>query len=380
MSAPVFAPSTQVGIAALAAYPDRIDVRSPAEFALDHVPDAINWPVLDDTQRAVVGTLHAQEGAFAAKRVGAALVARNIATLLETHGRDRPRDWAPLVYCWRGGKRSAALVHVLREIGWRAVQLEGGYQAYRRHVIARLRALPATLRFVVVCGLTGSGKSRLLAALAATGAQVLDLERIARHRGSLLGDHPDGPQPTQKAFDSAVLRDLERCDPAQPIYVESESRRIGSIQLGDALLAAIRRARCIRLATPQALRVAHLMDEYAHFLRDPDSLAARLERLLPLHGRKTIERWVAMARAGDFATLVDELLTKHYDPSYARSLVGNFPNAGDAPTFAPRAIDRAAWEALARDVVATLAPGAGTAALPTTPLRDDPHSVTRTIS
>ncbi len=364
MSAPVFAPSTQVGIAALAAYPDRIDVRSPAEFALDHVPDAINWPVLDDTQRAVVGTLHAQEGAFAAKRVGAALVARNIATLLETHGRDRPRDWAPLVYCWRGGKRSAALVHILREIGWRAVQLEGGYQTYRRHVTARLATLPSALHFVVVCGFTGSGKSRLLAALADQGAQVLDLERIAHHRGSLLGDEPDGAQPTQKAFDSAVLRDLERCDPAQPIFVESESRRIGSIQLGDALLAAIRRARCIRLATPQALRVAHLMDEYAHFLRDPDSLAARLERLLPLHGRKTIDRWVDTARAGDFATLVDELLTKHYDPSYARSLVGNFPNAADAPTFAPRAVDRAAWDALARDVVAAVAPHPGAAPLP----------------
>ncbi|MCC6869155.1 MAG: tRNA 2-selenouridine(34) synthase MnmH [Burkholderiales bacterium] len=373
MSAPVFAPSTQVGIDALAAYPDRIDVRSPAEFALDHVPDAVNWPVLDDAQRAVVGTLHAQEGAFAAKRVGAALVARNIAALLEKHGRDRPRDWAPLVYCWRGGKRSAALVHILREIGWRAVQLEGGYQAYRRHVTARLATLPSALHFIVVCGFTGSGKSRLLAALADQGAQVLDLERIAHHRGSLLGDEPDGAQPTQKAFDSAVLEVLERCDPARPVFVESESRRIGSIQLGDALLAAIRRAACIRLATPQALRVAHLMDEYAHFLRDPDALAARLTRLLPLHGRKTIERWITMARAGDFAALVDELLAQHYDPSYARSLVGNFPGAGNAPTFAPRAIDAAAWETLAREVVAALAPNAGTPATPTTAARGDPH-------
>lgn len=356
MSAPPFAPSSQVGIDALASHADRIDARSPAEFSLDHIPGAVNWPVLDDAQRAFVGTLHAREGGFAAKRAGAPIAARNIAAILEAHCRDRPRDWMPLVYCWRGGKRSGSLVHILREIGWRAVQLEGGYQTYRRHVTARLASLPATLRFVVVCGLTGSGKSRLLAALAAAGAQVLDLEAIARHRGSLLGDRPDGAQPTQKAFDTEVLRVLETCDPVRPIYVESESRRIGSVQLGDTLLAAMRGARAIRLVTPQPLRVAHLMDEYAHFLRDPDTLAARLERLVQLHGRKTIERWNEAARAGQFEPLVDELLSQHYDPSYTRSLEGNFPRSADARSFSPAAIDAAAWEALARDVIAAMEP------------------------
>lgn len=350
MNAPVFVPSSQVGIDALPAYPVRIDVRSPAEYALDHVPDAVNWPVLDNEQRAVVGTLHAQEGGFAAKRVGAALAARNIAAMLEAHCSDKPREWTPLVYCWRGGKRSAALVHILREIGWRAVQLEGGYQTYRRHVTARLATLPGELRFIVVCGLTGSGKSRLLEALDAAGAQVLDLERSARHRGSLLGDHPEGAQPTQKAFDTEVLRVLERCDPARPVFVESESRRIGAIQLGDALLGAMRNAQCIRLVTPQPLRVAQLMAEYAHFLREPASLTARLDRLVPLHGRKTIERWSDAARAGDFESLVRELLTKHYDPSYARSIDSNFPRSAQARSFAPSAIDASAWNALAREI------------------------------
>lgn len=356
MNAPAFVPSSLVGIDALPAYPVRIDVRSPAEYALDHVPDAVNWPVLDNDERAIVGTLHAQEGAFAAKRVGAALVARNIATMLETHCRDLPREWAPLVYCWRGGKRSAALVHMLREIGWRAVQLEGGYQTYRRHVSARLASLPAQLRLIVVCGLTGSGKSRLLEALDATGAQVLDLERIAHHRGSLLGDLPDGSQPTQKAFDSEVLRVLERCDRARPLFVESESRRIGAIQLGDTLLHAMRNAPCIRLVTPRPMRVAQLMTEYAHFLRDPDALAARLDRLVPLHGRKTIERWREAARAGNFEALVDELLTTHYDPSYARSIDGNFPRHAQAPAFSPRALTAIAWDDLAREVRAALDP------------------------
>ena len=278
--------------------------------------------------------------------------------MLETHCHDKPRDWAPLVYCWRGGKRSASLVHVLREIGWRAVQLEGGYQTFRRHVNAQLVALPAALRFVVVCGLTGSGKSRLLDALRQAGAQVLDLERIAHHRGSLLGDRPDGPQPSQKAFDTEVARVLEQCDPARPVFVESESRRIGTIQLGDALLQAMRDAECIRLVTPQPLRVAHLMDEYAHFLRDPEALASRLDRLVQLHGHKTIERWNDAARAGEFDTLVDELLARHYDPSYSKSLLGNFPRSAQAASFTPRAIDDASWDALAAEILATLEPRA----------------------
>lgn len=358
MNAPVYVARTTVGVDALPAHADRIDVRSPAEFAVDHVPAAVNWPVLDDRERAIVGTLHAQQGGFAAKRVGAALVARNIGNTLELYCQDKPRDWTPLVYCWRGGKRSASLVHILREIGWRAVQLEGGYQTFRRHVNARLATLPGQLRFIVVGGLTGSGKSRVLEALDGAGAQVLDLERIAHHRGSLLGDHPDGEQPSQKAFETGVLSVLERCDPARPVFVESESRRIGTVQLPDALLGAMRDAEVIRIDTPEALRVAHLMAEYGHFLRDPEALAARLDRLVQLHGRKTIDAWNDAARAGDFDPLVRELLVRHYDPSYLKSLRGNFPRSGDARSFVPSAVDAAAFAALAREIIHVIEPAA----------------------
>jgi tRNA 2-selenouridine synthase len=341
----------KVGVAAIPAHPDRIDVRSPSEFAIDHVPGAVNLPVLDDTERAEVGTLHAQESAFAAKQRGAAIVARNIARIIEAHCRGKPREWSPLVYCWRGGKRSGALAHVLKEIGWRAVQLDGGYQAYRRHVVATLARLPARLRLIVVCGLTGSGKSRLLGALADVGAQVLDLEGLAKHRGSLLGDLPGDPQPSQKWFDSQVLAALESLDPARPVFVESESRKIGTVQVSDALLAAMRAAPCLRIATPQSMRVALLKEEYAHFLADPDALAARLHHLVPLHGHATVERWNAAARAGDFDALVDELLVRHYDPTYARSIERNFPNSAAALTVIPTAIAFDAFRALAREVV-----------------------------
>jgi len=344
----------KVGIAALATHPVRIDVRSPSEFALDHIPGAINLPVLDDAQRAEIGTLHARESAFVAKQRGAAIVARNIARIIEAHCEGKPRDWAPVVYCWRGGKRSGALTHVLQQIGWRAVQLDGGYQTWRRHVVAALTTLPARFRYVVVCGLTGSGKSRLLTALSAAGAQVLDLEELAKHRGSLLGDLPGDPQPSQKWFETQVLATLEGFAPDRPVFVESESRRIGTIQVPEALLVAMRTSPCVRVATPQPLRVALLKEEYAHFLADPDALAAKLAHLVPLHGHATIQQWNDAARAGDFDTMVDDLLVRHYDPTYSRSIERNFPRVADALTVVPAGIAIAEFRALAEQVIAAV--------------------------
>ena len=356
MTAPVprHGPGTKIGLAALPDYPYRIDVRSPAEFAIDHLPGAVNLPVLTDDERKQVGTLHAQDSAFAARRMGAALVARNIAHIVDTHCATMPRDWAPVIYCWRGGKRSASLAHVLNEIGWRAMQLEGGYRTWRRHVVDALTSTPSRFRYVVVCGLTGSGKSRLLAALNEEGAQVLDLEQLARHRGSLLGDLPGDPQPSQKAFDTDLLTTFARFDPALPVYVESESRKIGAIQVPDALLDAMRVAACVRVDTPKALRVALLKDEYSHFIADPASLADKLMPLVPVHGRKVIERWMAAAATGDFETLVDELLVTHYDPTYGRSILRNFPRHAEALRLTPHAIDLPAFRALARDLDAQI--------------------------
>lgn len=343
-------PGRRVPIDALGDYRDRIDVRSPSEFADDHIPGAASHPVLGDAERAHVGTTYTQVSAFDARRAGAALVARNIAAMLEGPFADRPRDWTPLIYCWRGGQRSRSLTHILNEIGWRAVQLDGGYRAYRRHVVARLQVLPQQYRYRVVCGLTGSGKSRLLAALATEGAQTLDLEALARHRGSLLGDVPGDPQPSQRAFESALVAWLEGLDPARPVYVESESRKIGALQLPDSLLAAIRAAQCIRVATPQALRIALLKEEYAHFLSDHAALAARFARLAPLHGRATIERWSAVAANGDWDALVGELLARHYDPTYTRAIARNFPRFTDALVVIPSSVNETAFRTLAHEI------------------------------
>ena len=323
-------PTHVVGIAQLSEYPERIDVRSPEEYALDHIPGAASHPVLDDAQRAAVGTLHAEQSAFVAKRAGAALVARNIAGMLETAFADKPREWAPLVYCWRGGKRSGALAHVLNEIGWRAVQLEGGYKAYRRRVIEALARLPQAFSYRVVCGVTGSGKSRLLKALAEAGAQVLDLEGIARHRGSLLGDLPGDPQPSQKGFETELWEALRTLDPSRPVYVESESKKVGEIRVPQNLIDAMWASPCVRIETSVPHRVALLRDEYAHFIADPDALREKLGHLRALRGAEALARWSALIDAGDWDALVRDLLVAHYDPTYLRSMLGNYPRYADA--------------------------------------------------
>ena len=353
MNGPPFAPQSRVGPDAIARFSAIIDVRTPEEFAEDHIPGAINHPVLSNVERAEVGTLHAQASAFEAKKRGAALISRNIADLVE-RWRANPRDWAPLVYCWRGGQRSRALTHVLNEIGWRAMQLDGGYRAYRRHVVDRLAALAPRLDYRVVCGMTGSGKSRLLGALRAEGLQVLDLEDLARHRGSLLGDLPDRPQPAQKFFESLLLASLERFDASRPVIVESESRRIGRLQVPDALLQTMRAAPCINVELSTASRIALLKEEYAHFLADPVLLAQRLAPLVPLHGKATIERWSAMAHGGEFDALVEALLVEHYDPTYARAIQRNFPNASCAIAAAPTGVDNEAFRRAARSIATAL--------------------------
>jgi tRNA 2-selenouridine synthase len=322
--------ATAVTVAQLDAFDEVIDTRSPAEFALDHVPGAVNCPVLDDAERASVGTLYQQVSPFDAKKAGAALVSKNIARHIESRFRDRGREWRPLVYCWRGGKRSGAMAHVLREIGWQAATLEGGYREYRREVVRQLEDLPARFRFEVICGATGSGKSRLLEALAARGAQVLDLESIARHRGSVLGDLPGDPQPSQKMFDSLVWDRLRRFDPSKPVVVEAESKKIGQLQVPGALLERMRASPCIRVEVPVAERVRFLIDEYRHFLEDPAELKAKLGCLRNLYGKDVLERWMRQTDAGNWETLVTDLLVAHYDPAYRRSTLKNFPRSATA--------------------------------------------------
>lgn len=328
-----------------------IDVRSPAEYADDHLPGAVNWPVLDDAERARVGTLYTQVSTFEARKLGAALVSRRIADMLERQMADKPREWRPLVYCWRGGQRSGSLGLVLAQVGFRTRQLSGGYKAYRATVLQELAGLPGHFRWQVVRGRTGSGKTRLLGALAAAGAQVLDLEDLAAHRGSVLGGLPSRPQPSQRHFETLLWQHLRKLDPQRPVFVEGESRRIGIRQLPDAMLAALEApARTIHLRLDMAARVGLLMQDYAFFTTEPEQLCQRLQLLVELRGKATVARWQALARAGDWHPLLAELMATHYDPLYDKSM--GRPRPGPSAELMLQRADAAAMAHAAAELVA----------------------------
>ncbi len=348
-------PRGMATVAQIADFDTVIDARAPAEFAEDRITGAISMPVLNDEERARVGTLYKQVSAFEAKKLGAALVSRNIARHIEAHLLDRPKSWRPLVYCWRGGQRSGAFSHVLREIGWDAHRLQGGYKSWRQHVIEQLATLPARFRFRVVTGATGSGKSRLLEALATQGAQVLHLEEIAAHKGSVLGNLPGQPQPAQKGFETSLFAALSALDPARPVFVEAESRKIGRLQVPDALLDAIRRAPGLCIEAPLAARVEFLLHDYDYAVADPEWLTERLGHLKGLQSNETLARWRSLIAAGDFPSLVEELLTQHYDPLYQRSQAHNYDSYPDAVRHGTPHLDAAAIDRLATEILATSA-------------------------
>jgi len=338
-------------VAQLAEFDTVIDARAPAEFAEDHLPGAISMPVLNDEERARVGTLYKQVSVFEAKKLGAALVAKNVARHIEEHMLDKPKNWRPLVYCWRGGQRSGSFTHILREIGWDAHRVQGGYKSWRHHVIEQLALLPPQVKFRVVTGATGSGKSRLLEALAARGGQVLHLEELAAHKGSVLGNLPGQPQPAQKGFETQLFAALSALDLDRPVFVEAESRKIGRLQVPDALLEAIRGAPGLRIEASLEARVEFLLRDYDYAIADPAWLIERLEHLKGLQSNETLDRWRALIAARNFPALVEELLTQHYDPLYQRSQASNYNSFEAATRYATDRLDAAAFDRLAAEIL-----------------------------
>lgn len=311
-----------------------IDARTPAEHALDHIPGAENWPSLDNEQRIVIGTMYKQVNAFEAKKRGAAMVFHNIAAHVDRAVIDKPKGWRPLVYCWRGGNRSGALAWALGAIGFQVTLVEGGYKAWRAELVLDIARRVSPLRFKVVCGPTGCGKTRLLHALAAQGAQVLDLEALAKHRGSVLGHLPGTPQPTQKYFDTLIWSALRRFDPARPVFVESESKKVGNLRVPEALIDAMRASPCIDLQLPDDERVALLLEDYAYLINDPAYFCERLGALTELRGKSVVAAWTNQVQRGQFADVFRDLLRQHYDPGYAASIQRNFTQYGEAEAFA----------------------------------------------
>ena len=327
-----------------------IDVRSPAEFADDHLPGAVNLPVLDNDQRAEIGTMYKQVSPFAAKRAGAAIVAGNIAVHLSTILQDTDRNFRPLIYCWRGGQRSGSMARIFSEIGWRTDLIDGGYKRYRKQVLDGLDSLPQTLRLIVLRGRTGLAKTHILQAARAKGAQVIDLEGLANHRGSLLGPEPDGNQPPQRLFESRLHAVLCGLDPARPVFIEAESNKVGQIHVPAALWAAMRGAVSVVADAKIEHRVAFLCRDYAHIIANPVHLDPLLSWVVTRLGHDIVDGWRDLIAAGDWPGFVRAVLDDHYDPAYDKSasqrnheIIARL----DAGTLDADAIDRTADRLLA---------------------------------
>ena len=331
-----------------------IDARSEDEFAHDHLPGAVNWPTLNNMERIQIGTLYKQVNPFEARKRGAAIAARNIAAHIDREVIDKPKDWKPLAYCWRGGQRSGALSMVLGQIGFRVTLVEGGYKAFRAVMLQNVDQMVSTLHFQVVCGPTGSGKTRLLQALSDQGAQVLDLEALAKHRSSVLGAIPGIAQPSQKRFDTLIWDALRHFNPDQPVFVESESKKVGNVSLPSTLVEAMRQSPCLNLQLSHSERVALLMEDYDHLVRDVDFLCDRLSVLIPLRGRAVVEAWMALARSGQSPQVVRDLLTQHYDPAYMQSMQRNFVQFKDSKNIAPNDRSARAMADLSRQILQDL--------------------------
>ena len=315
---PHLAHTNDLSTAGLERFDAIIDVRSPSEFAEDHLPGAINLPVLDDQERARVGTHYTQVSVFEARRMGAALVSRNIARHLETALADQPKQFRPLIYCWRGGMRSQSMALVLASVGWKPVLIEGGYRTWRRQVVEAQETLQLP-RLVVLDGQTGTAKTAILQALGQAGEQIIDLEGLAHHRGSIFGDFPDATQPSQKAFETALFTIIRDLDPDRPVYVEAESRQVGKRRVPPGLWAAMQTAPHLVIHAPVAARAEYLVSAYPDLLADGSKLTEAINGLRQFHAKLQIEDWLSRAESGDWTALAAELVTEHYDPAYDRA-------------------------------------------------------------
>ena len=333
------------------AYSAIIDARTEDEYALDHLPGAQNWPSLNNAERIVIGTLYKQVGPFEAKKKGAAMVAANISKHIENHVFDLPKDWQPLVYCWRGGKRSGSLALILGQIGFKVAIIEGGYKAFRTALIAAIPAQVERLSWRVICGPTGSGKTRLLHSLRAQGAQVLDLEGLANHRSSVLGIVPGEPQPSQKHFDTLLWDALRNMDPTKPVYVESESRKVGNLAVPESLILAMRASPCYQLELADEERVQLLLEDYDFFVKDPALFSKRLDALVAIRGKQVVEDWQAQIASDHIEDVVRDLLKLHYDPTYFASMKRNFLQIENAQKLVASNRSQLSLNAIAKELI-----------------------------
>jgi len=290
-----------------------IDVRSPGEFAQGHIPGAINIPLFDDAERAIVGTLYVKSGQdkailkgldIAVPKVG--LYVNSLKAICSTG--------LVLLYCWRGGMRSALLSEVLSKAGYEVAVLSGGYKAYR-HFIRDGLARPA--KVVVLGGFTGSGKTEILKAIALQGEQVVDLEQLACHKGSVFGALGQSPQPTNEQFENNLYVQWDRLDLTRPVWLEDESRMIGTITLPDPVVEHLSNGVLIRAELDAAIRINRLVNEYAGF--DKPLLAGAINKISERLGGTRMKE-ALRALENDRFEVVAAIILAYYDKAYLFSM------------------------------------------------------------
>ena len=295
-----------------------IDVRSPAEYAEDHIPGAVNLPVLSDAERHEVGKIYCQESRHEARRIGAAYITKNVSHYLQQYFSTKNSAYQPLVYCWRGGMRSQSIATILNSVGWYTKVIAGGYKTWRHEVVSNLRESELAFPLILIDGQTGTSKTKILNKLNQLGHQTLDLEDLAKHRGSVFGSFEEIKQPSQKYFESTIYDAFSQFDPQRPVFLEAESPKIGRRAIPHALVKKMRTSPRIELRASAEIRAANLLTTYADLINTPERIVAALEYLRPYHAASSIQHWQLLVAQKSFGQLALELIESHYDPCYQR--------------------------------------------------------------
>ncbi len=296
-----------------------IDVRSPLEFSIDHIPGSVNLPVLYNEEREIIGKIYKNISSFEARKKGAMLIAKNISKHLENTLCDKTNNFTPLIYCWRGGQRSKSMSKIFSEIGWRNYILNGGYKNYRKNIINNLKDISSKLNLIILSGYTGVGKTEIIDLLDTKGIQTINLEKFANHKGSLLGKVKNEKQPSQPFFESLIYDKLEKFDITQQIIMEAESSKIGNLQIPPSIWKKMIKASTINITAKQSYRANYLLKNYNHIINDKKDIFIFIASMKKRYGDLVILNWIEEIKKGQWKKFVKEILKTHFDPSYNKS-------------------------------------------------------------
>ena len=290
-----------------------VDVRSEKEFAEGHIPNAFNIPILNDAERKAVGTDYKQKGQLEAIKTGFRLVGPRIINLINDAEKIAPEKEL-LVHCWRGGMRSANFCHFIGMAKLRTHQLKGGYKAYRKKA---LDSFKNPFQLLVIGGSTGSGKTEILRALAEKGEQIIDLEKLANHKGSVFGGMMMPPQPTTEQFQNELFEDIIRLDLNRRIWIEDESIAVGKIFLPEDLWKRMSISPIVEMQVEKTTRVKRLSDEYGP--ADKTEFLSGMQRIIKKLGGQHFNNAREKLMMGAISSTI-EILLNYYDKAYATGL------------------------------------------------------------